>query len=61
MPTTTVRGTAPELNIAFSLNVEKDLNPMSIPSGCMCTWVVRHNLIKVLKFESNLCPFRGKH
>jgi|HubBroStandDraft_2_1064218.scaffolds.fasta_scaffold763003_2 hypothetical protein len=58
--TQTAKGTNPNAVVPFLGNVRKD-HPMAIPSGCMCTWIVRANHIWVMKYESYLCPYRGRH
>jgi hypothetical protein len=44
----------------FIGNVRKD-HPMAIPSGCVCTWVVKPNRIWVLKYQSAMCLYRDRH
>jgi hypothetical protein len=58
--TLVVVGTNANIKPPWEGDVRRD-GPMSIPSGCQCTWIVRANQIWVLKYQSNMCPFKNRH
>jgi hypothetical protein len=55
-----IEGSNPNRIAPFSTGV-KAKHPMDVPSGCLCVWIVKVNRVRYLKYESALCPFKGRH
>lgn len=52
-------GIAADRKTAFRTRIKADLNPMSVPHDCSCTWVI-HNGERELKYTDVKCPHHGK-